>query len=177
MEVKLCQNFNFWLFLSFTYMIFRRGAVLFCYARYICSFYVNKPQVNITWHHRHTWHSLIAHCFAMGSQHDVKMKHVCLQTSSFVFFNKEDSRAGDPAPQQTSSLAHTTQKTQRNSIFISNVCLWLQLDWTVSCICFVFGSQMMEWAMNLNSEFYMIINECEDCHYVLKLSELSKPYI
>lgn len=43
--------------------------------------------------------------------------------------------------------------------------------------CFVFGSQMMDWVMNLNSELYMIINECEDCHYVLKLSELSKPYI
>lgn len=138
MTVK-CHNFHFWLFLSFNYLIFRRCVVCFYYALYTHSIYVNKPQVNIMWHHGHTWHSLIAHYFAMGQQHDVKMKHVCLQTSSFVFFNEEeDSCAGDAAPQQTSSLAHTTQKTQRNGIFISSLCLWLQLDWTVSCILFCF---------------------------------------
>lgn len=139
MEIKWCQNFYFWFFLSFKYLIFSRGVVCFCYALYTHSFYVNKPQVNIMWHYGNTWHSLIAHYFAMGHSTMLKWSTSAYKPPHLSFSIKKKMVVLEMLPLSKPPLWHTQcrQHLEMASLFPVYVS---ECSLTELCLvfCFVF---------------------------------------
>lgn len=119
------------------------------YTHILCKQTTGKHHANIT-----AYMTLIDYTSLPWARVDVKMKHGCLQTLSFVFFNKEEHSLA--APQQTSSLTHKDkQHNEMVSIFpvYASDCSLIELSFIYL---FIYIPQSINYGLGDESQFWIL---------------------